>query len=160
MKLFKKLSLVILGLLFTGSLVAGSGQDLEWTKDKQTDVVPKISKDTGKPTILGNGGVAFALGNGAVSFFPEASGEELKTMGEGGVSFTVYDRFRVISTLVETLDLDESQYAGSQKVPSAELLELAQAVVAGEISGIEAQIVLAELSSDYAGYIQYHFQKK
>lgn len=160
MKLFKKLSLVILGLLFTGHLAAGTSGDLEWTKDKHTDVVPKISKDTGKPTILGNGGVAFVLGEGGVSFFPEASSEELATMGNGAVGFTVYDRFRIISTLVGTLDLGQSQYVGSQKVPSAELLELAQAVVAGEVGMHEAQVILAELTRDYAGYIQYHFEKK
>lgn len=146
--------LASLAFLFSVQVSFASG--LEWTKDTEVAVV---RKGDDKPVILGEGAVSFVLGNGAVGFFPEASAEELDACGEVGMCLTVYDRFRVIATLVNHLDLNKVHYIASQNVPTKELAILASAVVSGESDIGFAKSELVKLANEYAQYTQYRLAK-
>lgn len=152
--LFKQSVMTFLLLVSSNALAFEAGE-FDWAQDAETKVLPK---DSG---VLGNGAVSFILGNGAVSFFPEASADELRAIEESvGIAFTVFNRFRVISTLVTNLQLNDAEYMASQKVPTQELLDLAQMVVAGDVTSGSAEEMLANLSKEYTAYVQYRLEKK
>lgn len=135
-----KAVLIAFALMVAGIANASISDDIEWTKTSISKVASK------------GGDGSFILGNGMINLFPEASEAEIM---EGSIegSFTVYDRFRIIVSLMNRMALPAEDFAAAQQVPTGDLLKLAQKVIAG--NGMINIAAFDELVSKYEGYKQY-----
>lgn len=137
--------------------MAGPKTNIDWTKD-QTAVVKPFSPDSkeGQSATMGEGMVSFILGEGMVSLFPNATDKQI--LDNRQTEFSVYDRFTILVSLAERLGLKEGERHAGQKVPTAELLDLAKRFLSREITVQQAKEKFSSLADAYADHYQYRIE--